>query len=117
MGTVASTRTDRLAGPATRAVTYRLTSNVTRLLGGKGTEAGGTASAAPPSSEAWKVSDAVPAAVPGFWSVRYSWKPGRTVPSAKLHEVAADGTPTTSVPSSTTVPTPGSARKYRGRSA
>src|SRR5439155_5248242 len=59
---------------------------------------------------------ATPSDGPGFWMVRYSTKPWRTVPSAKEKLVAGSSSPLTAVPPSTTVPTPGSLEKYKTRS-
>src|SRR2546427_276994 len=56
---------------------------VTRDPAGTATTSSGTATALPVSDDAWNASVVLAARAPGFWSVRYSTKPGRTVPSAK----------------------------------
>src|SRR5437660_1162935 len=68
-------------------VRYGPTLNVTREWAGVGTDASGTTIFAPPSSEAWNASVAVPSTAPGLWIVRYSMNPGRTVPSAKKNDL------------------------------
>ena len=67
-----------------------------RLPAGTGTGVTGTDTVPPESSVAGKLNVAVAARVPGFWIVRYSTNPGRTVPSAKWNDCANDGDPTTS---------------------
>src|SRR5439155_1472725 len=93
------------------------TLSVTRPPAGTGMVSPGTLTAAPPSLVAGNANCAEAPVRPGFWSVRYSTKPGRIVPSAKLNVVDNAGAPTMSVPPSTTVPRAGSAAKYMGRSA
>ena len=79
----------------------------------------GTATAAPESSEAWKLSTAEASgspAAPGFCNVMYSWNPGLTVPSANRCNPKADSAvaPITVVPPSD--PPARSVWKYSGRS-
>src|SRR3989442_439387 len=68
---------------------------VTRDPAGTATTSSGTATALPVSDDAWNASVVLAARAPGFWSVRYSTKPGRTVPSAKRNVVAAPELPAT----------------------
>jgi hypothetical protein len=64
---------------------------VIRDAPGTETVCGGTDTATPASVAAWNVSVAVPPLLPGFWRVRNSTKPGRTVPSANRNVVAPPG--------------------------
>src|SRR5439155_21612955 len=105
------TLTDRLTALGVSAVTNRVTSTVTRERGRTISLCSVMVTGVPPSSTAWKLNVAVAGAEPGFWRVRYSAKPGRTVPSAKSKVVPAAGAPMTTVPPSTVAPTPGSAEK------
>ena len=89
--------TETLRGVGTpREATQSLTLTVTRELAGTDTTSSGTPTAPPLSLEAWKASVAVAATPPGFWMVRYSTKPGRTVPSANRNWFDAALAPTTS---------------------
>src|SRR5438445_656406 len=84
IGTVASTCAATLAGDVMPSdPKYALTLTVTRVEAGRATTSSGSENGTPPSSAAWNWSVATASDVPGFWSVRYSTKPWRTVPSAK----------------------------------
>src|SRR5439155_552535 len=54
---------------------------------------------------------------PGFWIVRYSTKPGRTVPSANRNWLDGACAPTTPSPAPTTDPKPRGPPECRGRPA
>src|SRR5438445_305333 len=69
----------------------------------------------PESLEAWKVRTLVVDETSGFWRVRNSTKPGRTVPSAKRNVLIGVDAPMTVVPPSTPPASP--LTKYIGRSA
>src|SRR5438128_2149684 len=99
MGWSAVTRTDRLIGVGTPALCRNwLTLTVTRDEGGRVTESIGIATGVFASSDPWKVSAATVGVTLAFWRVRYSTKPGRTVPSAKLNMSDGALAPMTSWP-------------------
>ena len=74
---------DRFTGVDVALATCSLTSLVTREVGPTSVVRSGMVTEIPESSDAWKLTVTWAVAVSGFWRVRNSWKPGRTVPSAK----------------------------------